>query len=112
MLKAEKDARLVEQCLKDSWYPKTRGEGLGNTGRSHCALCQEYNSIRCPGCPIAIKTGAPYCKNTPYQKYCVVVHDHQLIGDRAEIAAWDEVTFLETLRAELWEEAAVEYAKS
>ena len=33
----------------------------------HCALCQLFYNKGCNGCPISGKTGATYCRDSPYE---------------------------------------------
>lgn len=101
MVTAEAYALLEESI--EHWKEVVDGECQGcsvTIGPNHCALCRKYNPgddpfARCSGCPVAIFTGYPYCRKTPY------VHVQDLHGAYCEasvIACLDELHFLEKVR--------------
>ena len=55
----------------DKWELVSQGKAKGPSA-ANCPLCELYNlgtNEPCKGCPIARKTGSPYCEGTPYVDY-------------------------------------------
>lgn len=84
-------------------------------GSAECALCGEYFSGACVGCPIAEKTGQKYCKGTPYYEAHAAwtrlehheKHPHSSVAAGPALAqvwrssAGEMIGFLQRLRKEL-----------
>ena len=77
------DARTLT-ALKGSiakWEAIVAGTGK-DLGTENCPLCEEFYqkplARTCSGCPVAVKTGAQFCDDTPYVKY------HRLLAGIAE----------------------------
>jgi len=64
--------KIADKALQDSiyhWEMILLGREVSN-GRENCPLCKVfYGNAECRECPIAIHTGKPYCRNTPYTDF-------------------------------------------
>jgi hypothetical protein len=70
-----------------------------------CPLCAMFKigSDECKGCPVFEKTGATFCRETPYIPAATARRDWRcgdVPADRAHAAARDEVAFLRSLLLE------------
>jgi len=70
-------------------------------GSGDCALCAEFRRDNCSRCPVALMTGMPGCKGTPYMEFIDLACDYWLTFDNREpfpqkyyTAAYAEATFL------------------
>lgn len=57
--------RLILKSIKH-WEEMRANPRSSEPTSSACPLCTEYIKKDCEGCPIAAKTGKPYCHDTPY----------------------------------------------
>jgi hypothetical protein len=67
----ESIAKWEKNAAAKTWNEVTIGPG-------DCPLCVRFNTAYrrqwegvgspCAGCPVAAKTGRPYCKDTPYER--------------------------------------------
>lgn len=94
------DARTAEALEKSikHWLSHTkvknlRGLDVHDTG---CALCSLFISEECRGCPVAKKTGYPYCVGSPYNSARNAYEDKNLLGFVQKAKA--ELDFLISLR--------------
>lgn len=79
--------------------------GKTSTGNEQCALCALFlnQSESCQGCPVALKTGKPYCYGSPYEKAaCERNFWYFRLGnlkakERWHLAAKAELAFLRSL---------------
>lgn len=58
-------------------------------GQDNCPLCQLFFENSCRGCPVSIRSGKRFCRNTPYDDYDVT---------ESQDAAEAELDFLISLR--------------
>lgn len=75
----------------------TDSKSIGGSG---CALCRLFNyntTFCCKGCPVSKRSGAIYCRNTPYSDYVNINHQ----DEAARVAAAQaEIDFLISLLPE------------
>ncbi len=76
----------------NKWQCIVNNPSLGSGGIATCGLCHMYVNSECQNCPIAKKTGATYCEQTP-------INFRPIYASKQDMAA-DEVTFLTTLAQE------------
>jgi hypothetical protein len=73
-------------------------------GASYCPLCNLFYRVMesepCKGCPVAVKTGEPYCGRTPYE-WVVDIYEAWIMRaatvEQWQEAAQVEVDFLKSL---------------
>jgi hypothetical protein len=90
---------IVAVCLslnQPEERPRERSELLSwlrnNTGASSCPLCQVFLSYNgCAGCPVQLRSGADFCRKTPYGRFSRLL-------TRVTVS-WDSNTNLVELRA-------------
>lgn len=92
-----KAAAALEGSIK-KWRKIADGTGV-DEGESNCPLCIAFLHVNghCAGCPVAVKTGKPYCSGSPYSDYRLAL----LFGrpqDELLRQAQREVDFLISLR--------------
>lgn len=83
------------------------GARVEKHGSDNCALCHLFNSDDtlneddCIGCPVWIKTGISYCRNTPYAAYTRVARmdekGYYTVSQSSQRAAQAELEFLRSL---------------
>jgi hypothetical protein len=92
------------------WQSIVDGTGR-DLGAENCSLCRLFNrrvnpaaSENCEGCPVAAKTGSPYCEDTPYVKFAAHEDDEHDGRDcpttscgEGKAIAQEEVQFLQSL---------------
>ncbi len=67
-------------------------------GTRTCALCINWHSANCEGCPVRARTGRPCCHSTPFDVVCDADTDARLItADMCRA----ELEFLKSLRPDL-----------
>jgi hypothetical protein len=97
-LDVTKEGALELSIKKWETIVKLHEEGEGpfiEGGVYTCALCQVYFSEECTRCPVREKTGHPYCKDTPYQKYDITdLYDRDSLLQFAK----EELEFLKSLK--------------
>lgn len=101
------DAR-TRKALEDSiahWERMTADPKCGEEPYIDCcALCREFFSKGCTGCPVDERSGGMGCLKTPYKDarraFEVVVHDGRKYTERRHAAMQAEVDFLKSLRPE------------
>ena len=60
------NALLLRVTIFDKWIPIRDGVYV-DRGASNCALCSVYyTDFDCDDCPIYLRTGESFCRNTPY----------------------------------------------
>ena len=62
------------------------------TGVKHCALCREFYSINCDGCPVLAATLKRHCEGSPYDEWVAAETKEERVD-----AATAELTFLRSL---------------
>jgi hypothetical protein len=87
-------------------------EGIINDGKEDtiesCHLCRMYHEeftgyegVTCKGCPVAEKTGRPYCEGSPYEEWSNYDYENDMSGkvtdDRSRELAIEELEFLKSL---------------
>jgi hypothetical protein len=98
------DAETLE-ALRGSiakWEAIVKGTGK-DMGPDNCALCRKFHGDfrvddedGCEGCPVMLRTGAPGCSDTPYERYDNMEDD----DPRKALAAQQELDFLKSLLPE------------
>lgn len=98
--------RKTLTALRESvrkWERIVAGTGKDN-GTEDCALCQEFNlqvEDKCEGCPVAAKTGKPFCWNSPFVAWCksstLTLLGRVAKSKAAKVAAREELDFLRGL---------------
>jgi hypothetical protein len=78
------------------WQAIVDGTGEDN-GAENCPLCQMFRTDKnlCTGCPVAEKTGRPFCWGSPYRDFVESESDKDAL-----IAAKAELAFLQSLLPE------------
>lgn len=66
-------------------------------GPSTCALCKEFYSADCAGCPVKEKTGHQYCSGTPYYKASAAFCQFEPMSFKALVPVYRELMFLRSL---------------
>lgn len=66
------DLRLTWKSV-EKWHEKYRYPALSSYGPNTCPLCGKYyvygyEAGSCRRCPIALDTGEPMCRGTPYER--------------------------------------------
>lgn len=96
----EENLAICEKLIKDELYfTKIYLNGFNNTSDS-CALCEAYNQTidACEECPIHIKTGCHFCKETPY---IMLVRYERKNNPKLHLkTVREEVEFLKNLKKE------------
>lgn len=92
-----KAAAALEGSIK-KWRKIVAGTGV-DEGERNCPLCIAFLHVNenCVGCPVAVRTGKPYCSGSPYSDYRLA----SLFGrpqDELLFQAKREVDFLISLR--------------
>ena len=87
--------KSIEHWRRLSDGTRMDGEGIS---QSECALCKRFFSkaTGCASCPVRIKTGAPFCTNSPYDR-ATEVRKFGLDSEEFKAAAKLELEFLESL---------------
>lgn len=73
---------------------RTSLEGIGP---DHCNLCQLFYDDGCLKCPVRIKTGNPYCEESPFEDADAVAALYGLDSYQFRNAARLELAFLKSL---------------
>jgi hypothetical protein len=92
------------EALKGSvkkWEAIVAGIGVDD-GIANCPLCQMFNAAEstdsCIGCPVALRTAKPYCKDIPYGDWYIYTRPRDfpkiVITERDRLAAQAELDFL------------------
>jgi hypothetical protein len=119
---AGKDPSILELKIKDTfvatkknaldisiekWETLVRIHELGilsvnSGGMDTCGLCIVYadtydnEGVECSGCPVRVKTGKPFCLNTPHQQFEKAHEAKNLKGVLS--SAKNELKFLKELK--------------
>lgn len=90
MNKQQIDQQLIEACILEKWNPRAMGCSVPGNDTDTCCLCQvyypesaidDYDEIAededddCLECPIRLRTGARYCRDTPFVHASVWNHE-------------------------------------
>lgn len=104
--------KKTEKAIRDAikkWEDIVAGTGH-DAGIENCALCIEFTTPDCSGCPVWVKTGVSMCHHTPYNNWV----EHQdanhpdILGNeeygcykvncvKCQVLAEKELTFLKSL---------------
>ena len=98
---SKRAAKALEKCIlhwEENVELARTAPGQVCTASHECALCNLYNAANCRSCPVALATGAPYCRCTPYKD--VLDADYGARSNRKALAAAckRELEFLKSLR--------------
>ncbi len=99
LAKLKLDISLIDECLKEKWLPLLKNEV--EYSATDCALCKEYKSDFCPGCPISDDTEKSLCNGTPYDDAYTAVEDREYGWPYEKRHIQAEVDYLKELRAKL-----------
>ena len=102
------DEKTLE-ALKGSvrkWTSIVAGKGK-SLGYENCPLCKifqaNYEKKNCNGCPVAERTGKPYCRDTPYDDWADAedaiggINNNKATTEELKLAAKAELDFLRSL---------------
>ena len=110
MSKALKDAELKKQAI-NKWKKIAYTHSYNGTvplrdiDVGNCGYCLEYHEryipksagVSCQYCPIAIKTGKPYCTGTPYGMYSEALRSRAFSNEVLAQLAQAELDFLRSV---------------
>lgn len=99
----QKAERALRKCIEEKWELIVSGDISEDTD---CALCEiyigdsDFASCSCIGCPVRQRTGAAFCRETPYLSWRQeAVYSDRPRSSKAITAARRELRFLkDTLR--------------
>ena len=84
--KLKKDIRLTDKAIAH-WENMRADIDCGEEPNPEgCALCNEYNSLGCRGCPIHAVTGLTSCFNTPYAEAATAFVE--ALSDSESLPTW------------------------
>jgi hypothetical protein len=67
----KRTSKALDKSIR-KWTRIVRGEGV-DKGVENCALCKLFwlptSGTICAGCPVFLKTGSPYCDDSPYVEW-------------------------------------------
>ncbi len=82
-------SEALEASIKH-WRENVKAETPDDvlTGCENCALCAEFYSLDCKGCPVYLRTGGIVCRGSPYDAAYVALRGEWIHVNPDDKPAW------------------------